>query len=329
MRDDSHETGPTYDGSYVAFSLDHTQFALCNGTVVTVQNSTSRAIVAEFHTANGDDAQNCCFSPDGRFVAAVAGTIIYTWDITGSNPYLVEIFVGHTDMINSLIFSSSCLISASDDNSVKFWKIGVLSTDPVAAGPKSNLPASALIQSVSLQARDRIVISSDSAGVVKTWDILTGICKTSFQTPATDWTQRDAQLIDGRVILVWYTNNKVHIWDTEKGELLQTLDAPWPSGLRISGDGSKVFCLSSRIIQAWNMWTWELVGEVELEDDNLYLDSFCPSDSNIWVRSGGSLTQGWDFRTPDSPPVLLCKTYTERPHLDFIGGPLWQTDSPS
>jgi WD40 repeat protein len=43
-----HQILPICNGSCIAFSPDHNQFALCNGEVVTVQNSHSRAVVAEF-----------------------------------------------------------------------------------------------------------------------------------------------------------------------------------------------------------------------------------------------------------------------------------------
>ena len=129
-----HQIPPTYDGSHLAFSPDHTQFALYHGRGVTVQNSSSRAIIAEFHIANYNTCY-CCFSPNGRFIAAAAGSTAYVWDITSPGHHLVETFVGHTSNIMSLVFSSpSSLISASTDQSVKFWKIGVLSANQVATG---------------------------------------------------------------------------------------------------------------------------------------------------------------------------------------------------
>jgi len=325
------QTGPTYDGSYVAFSPDYTQFALYNGKTITVQTSDSRAIVAKFPMANDDDDddEHCCFSPEGRLIAASAGKIIYIWDIASPDPHPVETFVGHLGDITSLVFSSSsCLISASYDGSVKFWQIGVFSTDPAATDPKSTPPASASIVSISLQARDGIAISSDFTGVVKTWDILTGLCKASFQTPAQGNIWRDAQLIDGRLIVTWHEYGKTYIWDTEKDKLLQILGRSGCMGLRISGDGSKLFCLDDGILQAWEMWTWKLVGKVRLNGNRSYLDSFCPGGSKVWVQSENLPAQGWDFGNLDSPPVPLCKTFTEKPHLDFIGGPSWRTSSP-
>ena len=323
-----HQTGPVYDGNHISFSPDHTKLALCNRGIVTVQNYNSGTIAAKFILTR-DYAHCCCFSPDGRFIAAAAGKIIYVWDIACSDPCLIETFGGHTGGVSSLIFSSSsCLVSAADDKSVRFWKIGASLTDLVVTDTESALSTSASIESVSLQARDGIAISSDSAGVVKTWDISTGLCKASFQTPAQGGSWRDVQLADDKLILAWYKNEQILIWDTGKGELLQTLDEAWCIGLRISGDGSKLFCLNDRVLKAWEMWTWKYAGEVRLEENEAYLDPFCPRSSKIWFKYQNKPTQGWDFGTSDSPPVPLSKTLTERPHLDFIGSHWEQTGSP-
>jgi len=320
---------PTYDGSCCAFSPDGTQFVLFNMGDVTVRNSESREIVAEFHMANRNLGY-FCFSPDGRCIAVAAGIAAYIWDISSSDPHLVETFIGHSDHINSIAFSSpSSLISTSNDNSVKFWRIGGLPIDLVATDLKSTSLASAPIESVSLQARDGIAISSDSDGVVKTWDILTGLCRSSFQTPAKYYFNRDAQMIDSKVIFVWCDNEKIRIWDTENSELLLIVDAPECLGIRISGDGSKVFCLTREYIQAWSVWTGEPVGKVNLEMRNPYLDPLCVDGSRIWVRFMDAPTQGWDFGIPGSPPVPLSNVSAERPHLDFIGGTIYHTSAPS
>ena len=328
-----HQIPPTYDGSHIAFSPDHTQFALCNGNTVTVQNINSRAIVTSFNVPN-EDARLCCFSPDGRLIAAAGGWTAYVWDIISPIPHLVETFVGHTKYISSLVFSSpSSLILVSEDKTVKFWQISVLSTDSIVADPGSSPLTSSLIVSVSLQPRAGIAISIDFNGVVKTWDLSTGLCKTSFQTTvcmAEKWGQRDAQLVDGRLIFIWYEDNKIHILDTEEGKLLQSLDAPSPNGLRISGDGSKIFSLGEKSIQVWSMWTWELVGEVKPKmEGRLYPDPLCIDSSRICVKlENSSAQEGWDFGTSGSSPVPFDPS-TGRPHLDFVGGTGWQTDGPS
>jgi len=324
-----HPVPTTYNCTHVSFSQD----GALSVPIILVQGPNSRAIVAKVHVINSD-TRCCCLSPNGRLIAVAAGHTASVWDITDSDPHLVKTFVGHTKDINSLVFSSpSSLVSVSDDKSVKFWQIGDLSTDSVTTDLKSDPPTSAQIQSVSLQVKDGIAISSDSDGVVKTWDILTGLCKSSFQTPAKGTTYRDVQLINKRLILVWYKYNdkKICIWDTEKGELLQTVDVPKLRGLRISGDGTRVFYLSRRFIKTWSIWTGEPVGEVELkvQGKGPYLDPIYMDGSKIWVQSKGPSSHGWDFGISGSPPVQLPNMSTERPHLDFVGSTPWQTNSPS
>jgi len=285
-----------------------TQFALCNGKVVTVQNPDSRAIVAGFHT--DVNAQFCCFSPDGRLVAAAAGETAYVWDIASADPHLVRTFVGHGNFITSLIFSSpSSLISGSKDSSLRFWKIDASSADQ------------APITSVSLQARAGVAISSDQDGVVKIWDLLTGLHKETFQIPAAKNIRDgngDAKLIDGRLVFAWYESGKIHIWDAGKKELAKTLDVPYPRGLRILGDGSKVILVHDKGIQAWHMWTWEPAGEVKLKDKYPYLDSLCTDGPRVWIRCKLSLAQeGWDFGVSGSSPVSFDPS-TGRPHPDIM-----------
>ena len=326
-----HKTGPTYNASYIAFSLNHTKFALCYEDAVTIHNSDSGVHTAELHLTDECWALCCCFSPDDSLVAVASERIAYVWNLSNSVPHLVAMFSGHSDDIASLVFSSpSSLISASEDSSVKFWQIGISSTDKVSTDPISTLTTSAPIHFVSLQAKEGIAISGDSNGVVKIWDILTGLCKTSFQTSVGDHFWGDAQLIDGRLLLIWGWKYIVHIWDSEKGELSQTLGSVGSAGLRISGDGSKVFnvCMDDfkGRIQVWSIQTWELVGEVDLEAGYFYcIDPFCADGSKLWVQDENLISKGWDFKLSASSPIPLSNSSSERPYLDFINGTSLET----
>jgi len=318
------QIAPEYDGSCITFSSDGTLFAVCNGPVVAVHSSDSKKIMAKFHIAK-ESVWHCCFSPDNRFIAVAAHNFAYIWNITGSDPHLLDTFIGHTGDITSLTFSTpSSLISTSLDNSVKFWQIDTSSRDPVLANPKSVSLTSAPIRSMTLQAKDGIAVSSHSDGVVRIWDISTGICKASFQTPPKGSYQIDTHLTDGRLISVWYTDKKLRIWDTEKGELLRTVDTPENNimDLRISGDGSRVFCLHDLSIQAWSIWTGEAAGRVEImicqsKDSLLTIDGL-----NVWISFAQfvEVNMGWDFGLLDSVPVVPPDTSRNGPHLDFIGG---------
>jgi len=323
---DGCQIGPTHEGEGVAFSPDGTQFVSWGGQVATVRNSDSRVVIAKLQTPSGN-FQCCCFSPNSKLVAGSAGCTSYIWDTTGLDPHLIKTLNGHTYDITSLIFPSS-LFSASYDNTVKFWQTDAPSTDPVTTDTESAPLTLSSIQSVSLQVKDGIAISSDKAGVVKIWDILTGLCRASFQTPAEGRTWRDVQLTEGRLIVVWHKDQKIYIWDGEKDEFLQVVDTPASSvmGVRISGDGSKVFCLAEKSIQAWSIWTGEPMGKVEMElEDEAYFDPFYVDGSKIWVCFKHSQAQGWDFGISGSSPIQLSNKLLDKPHLDLIGGTRWNT----
>ena len=327
---DGHQIGPTCEGDHVAFSPDGTCFISwrLDGRVAIVWDSKSGGVITELQSFGGD-FYCCCWSPDGKYVAGCIDQAIYIWSITGSDPCLVGTFIGHADKITSLAFSS-LLVSSSVGKSVKFWQTGILPMDTVTADSKSIPPALASIHSVSLQATDGIAISSDSAGVVKIWDILTELCKESLQTPAGDSSWRDTQLIDGRLILVWLKDQQIHIWDTKKGESFQTLDVQnlgTVMDFRISGDKSNVIVLNSSSIQAWSIWTGEVVGKVTLESEPL-CDSLVVSGSRVWVYFKDLQVHGWDFGFPEFTPVPLSNPSPDRPHLCFIGTEL-QNTSPS
>jgi len=301
-----HQTNPAHAGSCIAFSLDGTQFVSYYEGQIMVQSSGSGEIMTKFHVAD-HKIEHCCFSPDGRLIATAANQTVHLWDTTSSYTHPIKVFAGHTGYITSLAFSSpSSLISSSVDESVKFWEIGTLQADPLVADPEPTSLTSAQIVSITLQEDDGIAISINSDRVVKTWDISTGLCKASFQTPAKHYEWSDVRLVYGRLGFVWYIDKKIHIWDVEKGKLLWTIDATLDDHVedfRISGDGSNILCLHWKSIQAWSTRT----GNMRKVDLELCMAkrSLIADGSRVWVHSPESEPLGWDFGTPGSCPVQL------------------------
>ena len=300
-----YQTKPPFDGHYVSFSPDGAQFALCHGNTVTVHDSSSGVTVSEFQTAESYDVM-CWLSPDSRLAVVASNRIIYCWNIANSKPQLIETFTGHIGSITSLVFSSpTTLISAAMDNSVKFWQIGAQSIDSAVIDPKYTSPHSAQIMSITLQTKDGIVITSDIIGVVNTWDISTGIQKGSIQTPARGdkW---DYQLINDRLISVFYTSSKIHVWDVENEKQLLEIDGIHTSlnDIKISGDGSTIFHLHDSSIWARSIQTRTVVGSVEIGqkgEGSLIVDG-----SKVWAYWRESDYEGWDFGASGSTPTKLA-----------------------
>ena len=319
-----HQAGPKFNRGYFDFSPDGTQLVLQHRKSVVIHNLSSGAVVTEFQTTEVNH-MCCCFSPDGKMVAVSGGSTVCLWNIASTEPCLVETFMGHTNTITALAFSSSSsLISGSRDGFVRFWKISTQSIDPAGIDPKSISLIPVTIMSITLPAEDNTFITSDSGGIVKTWDIFTGVCKASFQTPAKGTNKRDIQIINGRLVLVWHTVQMINIWDIEEEKLLLKIDGPRNlRDIKFSEDGSRVFSIGERVIQAQSIQTGEIVAKAEIKFVNYNIVSFTVNGSRVWVFYTNAKTQVWDFGIPDSSPVLLSDISLHI--LQPKGAVLWDT----
>lgn len=337
--------GPPVPGTFAAFSPDGTQFVLCKGESATITNTDHGGVVAVLHLPEEHNYfRQCCFSPNGKFIAATSSShIIYLWDITSSNPHPVKALIGHKAYITSMFFSSShTLISASRDVSIKLWDVTHLPTDMVASGAETMALTSAPIEAVSLQARDNLALSIDSEGVVKIWDISTGHCSQSIKSPAGPDKYGDMQFISGRLIIVWCEEDdddedKINlvIWDSGEVSRIPMDSYDVDFGLRISKDGSRVFRLygaDKLCIQTWSLQTGVLVEEEKLvegeemttEEENLWAleprDIRCPSipfmasNPRFLTRKQESTAHGWNFGSSGSTQAQFS---TDRLELDI------------
>ena len=323
-----NQVGLTFDGDYGVFSADSTQVISYYKTTAMIRNFSSGEIIARFHLTPNWYRPHFCFSPNGRLVVASSGSIVYVWDITSSEPHLIETFTGHSGPIISLIFPSpSSFISVSLDRTVKFWQIHTPSMDLIKTDSEAVPLTSAIIMSITLHIECGITITSDSDGVVKTWDISTGLCKTSFQTPAKGTRKRDVQMTSNSLVLVWYSDEKINIWDVEKEKLLFSVDGPSSlEDLKMSEDGSKVFLLDESSIKAWSIQTGETVGAAGTRSGVHSSGSLTVDGSKVWVHNSHAGDQVWDFGIPDSSPVELSNVPLTRLHPD--GAVLWDSSLP-
>lgn len=300
-----------------AYAPDGSHFISCGGTVATVRDSKSGAVVTKLN-APLDRFHCCCFSPDGKFVACGAGSTIYIWCITSSEAHLVGKLAGHSGDIQSIVFSSSSIISGSADQSVRIWQSSSLLQDSALTGSVPIPPASASITSVNISAEDGIIITSDSSGMVETWDLTTGAHKSSSPTPAQGiW---DAHMAGDTLIIAWNPEGQqeYHIWDVRKSQLLNTVDSRLVDikDLKISGDGSKIFGLDYySAIEASSLETGEVLlyagGMMDGEEGNLVVDG-----SKVWIEN--STGMGWDFRGKEVSTFSLSNRFPDGSHLHII-----------
>jgi hypothetical protein len=85
--------------------------------------------------------------------------------------------------------------------------------------------------------------------------------------------------------------------------------------IRISQDGSKVFHLSEDFIQAWSVWTGEVLGKVWYPFTLSQGTLLTIDGPRVWVS-----TEGWDFGISGLSPIPLSGVLPDKPFLDFFGG---------
>ena len=296
----------------LAYTSDGTRFVFCGGQVAVVWDSDSGKQVVKLRLPERVwRVWRCCFSPDGKFVACGGISDIYVWNISISGAPLVKRLAGHHDLVTFLAFSSS-LISGSADGSVKFWPTDSFIADSTTTGPAAT---STSIVSAHLFHEDSVVVTSDSSGVVKTWDLITGTCKSSFPTPAEGY--HDTYLTGGTLIIVWWVGvgEEFHVWDVYKGQPLPTLDRPLPRvmHIKISEDGPTGFLQGDGSTEAVSMETGENAGRVGVRirriDHRFFLHKYrqVPGIMSGWLR--------WD---PQDMRVSYPAEFQGRFRLDVV-----------
>jgi WD40 repeat protein len=333
---DGHQIGTPYREAArvdnVAYASDGNRFVSCGGATAVVRETESGMVVAKLDAPKKKAILKYgCFSPDGRFVACATGNAIYVWDITNSEVRLVGNLVGHTRFIHFIAFSTS-LISGSD-LSVKFWQSSSFLTDSMTTDSTPPPLSSSPIVSANLFAEDGTVVTSDSSGVVKTWDLTTGRCKSSFSTPSQGI--QDTHLAGDTLIVVWCAvgDKEYHVLDVGKDErqtVCSSLDEILD--LRISGDGSKIFGAGSTHIEARSIPSGEDAGLIEHGNRGLSLhalfrdkkeglssDFLVVRGSKVWLAESNDV--GWDFEGREVSPFTLSNELLDRPRFRLVDGP--------
>ena len=293
----------------LAFTPDGTRFISREGMEgAVVRDSESGSVVVRLGVPGDTPLLQCCFSPDGRFVACSSGSTIHVWDIANRQVLPVQHLAGHANSILFLAFSPS-LVSGSIDGSVKFWESGSFLAESGRADSMAALDGSSSIESVNLFIKQGTIVTSDASGTVKTWDLATGRRKSSFWTPANGL--RDTHLAGDTLILVWDTGyRECYIWDVYKGEQLQSFKStPFATDLKISGDGSKIFVLGLDGISAVSMQTGRRLGSVKFGDGS---DGLVVRGSR--VGTGKPHGWGWDF---GGPKVSAFGQFPDGPRLEL------------
>lgn len=175
------------------------------------------------------------------------------------NVQLAKTLLGHTEPVNCLAFSEDGKLLASGSDIAALFSPDSGKFEIIIWNTSNNKELGRLlghkdaVQSIEFNKAGTKLVSSDSKGTVKIWDV------TNFQEIKTingdDWISTVCLTPDDRYIIGEYSYAKrVDVWDFQTGELISTLNIDLQIGsMDISPDGSKIALSCYHKIQIWSL----------------------------------------------------------------------------
>jgi WD40 repeat protein len=217
----------TPDGQTIAVSDSGNQRGKnFSGGVLLLERGTGE-MVRELPTP-GMGANHVVFSPDSRWLAAVAGVGVRFWDWR-SGEEVAAGSAGHLGGIDQIATAPGGLIAtASDDHTVRIW-------DAAIGIERRRLPHGHWVRAVAVSPDGRFLASSSLDNSVRLWDISSG--KEVYKLPGhgLNGGHRTVGFTpDGRRFLSFGDDLFLRIWDVRTGKAL-TENAVWSPGVAEAG----------------------------------------------------------------------------------------------
>lgn len=225
-------------------------------------------------------AMALAFSPDGRLLATAQPRALVLWDVATRRE--IRRLVGHTDLVNDLVFSSDgrFLATASDDATARLWEVAT------GTEVKHFSRSKEVMRAVALAPDGQRLAAADKVGSVCVWRI---------QTAAVE------------KCLAPQTRNRIR-WSIEDGRLAAVDSGrevtPDVRKLIFSSEGGELFAMGRQKIAAWEVTSGRVTREfVRLEDGpflGLSPDGSTAALDNgteirFWNLNAGTLSQGYQF----------------------------------
>ncbi|MGV0104732.1 hypothetical protein NSTCB13_03421 [Nostoc sp. DSM 114160] len=271
------------------------------------------------YEGHGSKVNSVAISPNGQtFVSGGSdnfvnknGEVTKLWDL--STGYLLTNLVGHSDYIQSVVFSpDGQSVFTSCRETIKLWNLQTGTQEDILsfATHKNHADSSAGIRLLSMSGIDSFAISPDghllACSITNQRTILVCDLQTQQQLRTLKKPHHSAHshclaITPNKQILVDANgSNRIDIWNLETGELIRTLKAhsQLVNSIAISPDGETLVSGDSNsTIKVWVLRTGEEKFTINAHSGSIYCVAISPDGQNLISSCRDSTIKVWDLQT--------------------------------
>jgi WD40 repeat protein len=243
------------------------------------------------------------FSPDATRVLSGSGNINFNtslsdkddtmklWDAATGR--LLRTFEGHTDAINSVVFSADGIhaLSGSQDNTLKLWNTATGALLYTVAAHSGS------VRSVAFSPDGARMLSGGFDKTMRLWNTATGQLLRTFEADLSE-PESVAFSRDGAHVLFGDQIGKIFLWDAATGKLLHAFEGHPGDVVSVafSPDGTRVLSGGGNTVNLWNASTGALLRTFEGQSWSV-TSAFSPDGSRVLSGSEDRAVKLWDATT--------------------------------
>jgi serine/threonine protein kinase len=208
----------------------------------------------------------------------------------------LRVLVGHSGRVRGVAVTpdGACAVSASDDQTLRYWDLQTGSTKKVLRGHTG------AVTGVAVTPDSRHAISSSDDHTVRIWDLQTGLAQ--VLTGHTDDVDSVAMLPDGHRFISGSYDGELRVWDWESGQTVGQL-GPHTSAmmfysLAVTPDGRRAITgLTDGTLRVWDLGTGQTVSVLTGHTALVDCVALTPDGHRAISGSWDFTLRVWDLKT--------------------------------